>query len=290
VRLFHSSKKYSYQTGVKTQPAYISLTKTILLTVIGGVVFVIFLVFHNSEYTEVRPASTKKINLKKPLNIKAQAFKLLSGGSNFIIQTSTNFSTVPDILFEHNQVITTIFWIGEEAGSDNGFISNTKSAWDEQWQQRYGGIDDPSNRNGYLPALFTPNENPFYIALPYNDIAPSGQRKSTAFLCPNAQRLTNQPYSWCKNSWVKVSRGDLVAYAQWEDVGPYHEDDLNYVFYRATPINKKGASAGLDVSPALADYLKLQDVDTASWCFVLESDVPAGPWKNIITRSLGNKL
>ena len=40
------------------------------------------------------------------------------------------------------------------------------SAWDQNWQENFGGYDDPDRRNGYLPAGFMPTLNPFYIALP----------------------------------------------------------------------------------------------------------------------------
>jgi hypothetical protein len=31
--------------------------------------------------------------------------------------------------------------------------------------------------------------------------------------------------------------------------------------------------------------LGLQDIDTTSWQFVNETDVPDGPWKNVVTTS-----
>ena len=41
----------------------------------------------------------------------------------------------------------------------------------------------------------------------------------------------------------------------------------------------------LDISPATAQYLSIDDSDTTEWRFVDEKDVPDGPWKAIITRS-----
>ena len=183
----------------------------------------------------------------------------------------------------HDNIITTIFWAGELPDASNAYISNVPSAWDEYWADHYGGYDDPDNRNGYYPAAFTPKENPFYVALPYNDLDANGNRKPTAGNCPN----TSSPISWCKNAWVKVTKGGKTAYAQWQDVGPLQEDDVNYVFGTARPANTWGAKAGLDVSPAVRDYLGLAGVDTTSWSFVPASSVPAGPWKNIVTTNLG---
>lgn len=81
----------------------------------------------------------------------------------------------------HKNITVTIFWIGEEGNEENGFIPNLQSAWDDIWTEHYGGIDDPNNRNRYSPANFTPSENPFYFALPYNDFNENGERKSEAY-------------------------------------------------------------------------------------------------------------
>lgn len=183
----------------------------------------------------------------------------------------------------HDNIITTIFWTGEAADASNNYISNSPSAWDGNWSANFGGLDDPDNRNGYYPAAFTPRENPFYFALPYNDLNLNGTRKASASNCPNKSNTI----SWCKNAWIKISKNGKVAYAQWQDVGPLQEDDVDYVFGTARPKNTWGAKAGLDVSPAVRDYLGLSGIDTTSWAFVPASAVPAGPWKNIVTTSQG---
>lgn len=183
----------------------------------------------------------------------------------------------------HDNIITTIFWAGEAADASNAFISNAPSAWDGLWSDHYGGYDDPDHRNGYHPAGFTPKENPFYVALPYNDLDANGKRKASAGNCPNTSNII----SWCKNAWIKVTKGGKTAYAQWQDVGPMLEDDAAYVFGSARPSNVWGAKAGLDVSPAVRDYIGLSDVDTTSWSFVSAGSVPAGPWKDIVTTSQG---
>ena len=188
----------------------------------------------------------------------------------------------------HDGIVTTVFWVGETADANNANISNTSSAWDDNWQASYGGVDDPTSRNGYLPALFAPHENPFYVALPYNDFDGAGNRKGTAGSCANAAALAgNTSVSWCKNTWLKISHAGKTAYAQWEDVGPLLEDDAAYVFGSAGPANTWGAKAGLDVSPAIRDYLGLQNVDTTSWSFVGAGGVPAGSWQQVVTSSLG---
>jgi len=186
----------------------------------------------------------------------------------------------------HNNIMTTVFWIGETADSSNAFIANDASAWDGKWKEHYGGIDDPDNRNGYYPKDFTPKENPFYFALPYNDIDTTGERKQNAFdiVFWASEKSWGQNESMCKNRWIKIIKGSKTAFAQWEDVGPFNIDDYNYVFGNEQPQNKFN-NAGLDVSPAVKDFLGLTGLDSVSWQFVDFKDVSDGPWKNIITSS-----
>ena len=188
----------------------------------------------------------------------------------------------------HRAVTTTVFWVGEQASDDNSHIANVASAWDEQWQAHYGGVDSPDARHLYSPSGFTPKENPFYVALPYDDIDDSGQRRPTASLCPNTAKP--KQYSWCKNSWIAIRHGNKVVYAQWEDVGPYQEDDTAYVFGTKQPRNQIDTKAGLDVSPAVRDFLNLGDVSRTNWNFVPASSVPAGPWRQIVTISPGESI
>ncbi len=175
----------------------------------------------------------------------------------------------------HKDISVTIFWIGEEGSNENAYISNSQSAWDLNWIDHYGGIDDPSNRVGFYPKNFIPRENPFYFALPYNDFDENGNKKSNGFFCEKI----------CKNRWIKIINGNKIAYAQWEDVGPFEEDDIGYVFGNDKPKNKINDNAGLDVSPAVRDYLGLKDIDKVDWQFVDIKDVPNGPWKDVITQS-----
>lgn len=184
----------------------------------------------------------------------------------------------------HSNIKVTVFWVGEEADASNAGIANRASAWDSHWAEHFGGIDDPLKRNGFLPSGFKPLENPFYFALPYNDYGSKGRRSDAASTIPWAgERSWSSSESMCKNRWIKIVKGDRTAYAQWEDVGPFLSDDKGYVFGTAQPSNTQLAKAGLDLSPAVKDYLKLADVDTADWQFVDDKDLPDGPWKLTIT-------
>ena len=187
----------------------------------------------------------------------------------------------------HQNVTVTVFWIGEPGTEENGFIPNLQSAWDDKWMEHYGGVDDPDNRIGSLPANFTPLENPFYFALPYNDFDENGERRSDAYdVVPwSNERTWNGSESMCKNRWIMISKGERIAYAQWEDVGPFGEDDASYVFGSSPPKNEINEGAGLDVSPAVRDFLNLNDIDEVDWQFVDIKEVPDGPWKVMVTES-----
>jgi hypothetical protein len=67
------------------------------------------------------------------------------------------------------RTMTTLFWVGEGADSENAYISNQGSYWDDTWTTHFGGVDDPNDRCSYYPCAFVPKENPFYVALPYGE-------------------------------------------------------------------------------------------------------------------------
>jgi hypothetical protein len=195
--------------------------------------------------------------------------------------------TVPVEYPLHKGITSTIFWVGEKASDANDNISNSPSAWDDQWKKHYGGVDSSTKRNGFLPSKFCPKENPFYVALPYNDFGDNGKHKQEIFSLVPWVKSGNIPddYSVLKNRWIKIMHNGKTAYAQWEDVGPFGEDDQNYVFGSSSPENKENKNAGIDVSPAVRDYLGLSGIDKVDWQFVDSGNVPDGAWKKIVTTS-----
>ncbi|HZS73365.1 MAG TPA: polysaccharide deacetylase family protein, partial [Candidatus Nitrosotalea sp.] len=147
----------------------------------------------------------------------------------------------------HQNIVTTYFWVGEPADADNSYNDNLSSAWDDNWTSRYGGVDDPNTRNGYLPSGFVPKENPFYFALPYNDFNDDGTRKDNAYdvvYWSSEKKTWDDSESMVKNRWIEITKGDKTAYAQWEDSGPFVYDDSNYVFGNARPENTLNHNAG----------------------------------------------
>ncbi len=179
-----------------------------------------------------------------------------------------------------NNIVTTTFWIGEEAAKNNP-VANHKSSWDQQWAKNYGGYDDPNpkNRSQYLPAKFTPRQNPFYIALPYNDTTRGKTKPEASKVIPWFEEAFERPgRTVLKGRWVAVRFKDRIAYAQWEDVGPFRTDHWQYVFGNERPKPNLNKGAGLDVSPAVRDYLGMRSTDVTDWRFVDFDEVPSGPW------------
>ena len=178
-------------------------------------------------------------------------------------------------------VVATVFWVGE-LPTENNPTPNTMSAWDQNWQANFGGYDQPDHRDGYLPAGFTPSLNPFYVALPYNDVAKGGVHR------PEASQVI--PWFWesyrgdgisvCKGRWVAIHHEGKVCFAQWEDVGPFEVDHWQYVFGKESPRGNRNQSAGIDLSPAVRDFLNLRSGQTVEWRFANDREVPRGPWKN----------
>lgn len=168
--------------------------------------------------------------------------------------------------------------------------------------------------NGYFPTTDTgyngaaPSENPFYLDLPFDDMndktayAERCQVVPWASMYPAAD-CTDPSFSYLKNAWVAITgpNGD-TCYGQVEDAGPssgslYH--DANYVFgdSDARPANTKFSGdktqgAGMDVSPALNGCLGFKELDGdddhVTWQFVDATDVPPGPWLDVVTTSPPN--
>lgn len=177
-------------------------------------------------------------------------------------------------------IVTTTFWIGEKPTANNP-VPNRASSWDENWTQSYGGYDnpDPARRRNMIPVNFIPRQNPFYVALPYNDKARTGHRPEAPNVIPWFQEAYQGPaVSTCKGRWLAIRKGNRTVYAQWEDAGPFRTDHWDYVFGNARPKPNLNKGAGLDVSPAVRDYLGMQSTDVTDWKFVDFKDVPIGPW------------
>jgi len=180
-------------------------------------------------------------------------------------------------------IVTTVFWIGEKPSGNNP-VPNRISSWDKEWTKNYGGLDDPdpARRSNYVPVKFTPRQNPFYCALPYNDKAREGHRPEAPRVVPWFNEAYQGPaVSTCKDRWIAIRKGNRTVYAQWEDAGPFCTDHWQYVFGNERPKPNLNKGAGLDVSPAVRDYLGLKETDVTDWRFVDFKEVPRGPWSTL---------
>lgn len=181
-------------------------------------------------------------------------------------------------------IVGTIFWVGELATPKNP-VPNTASSWDPKWMRTFGGFDDPdvaARVAGYRPAGFIPKMNPFYVALPYNDCSNYNATKvEAARMIPwFKDAFTREGKSVCENRWIAIRHNGRTCYAQWSDCGPFVTNDAAYVFGNARPTNTKNQGAGIDLAPAVRDYLGFTSGKTCDWRFVDESEVPAGPWRD----------
>ena len=168
-----------------------------------------------------------------------------------------------------------MFWVGETGSGP----TNIRSAWDRNWLNSYGGVDDPVRRKCYEPARFRPQENPFYVALPYCDMEAGHLKAEAAKVVPWFMAEFRGPgCRVCKGRWLEIRHGLKTCYAQWEDVGPLYTDSAAHVFRDDRPSPNINHGAGIDVSPAVRDYLGLRSLDLVDWRFVDQSDVAVGPW------------
>jgi hypothetical protein len=182
-------------------------------------------------------------------------------------------------------IVATVFWIGEQP-TDKNPTPNHKSSWDTEWEKNFGGYDDPDpakRTSNYCPVGFTPGLNPFYVALPYNDcIDCTAHKPEASRVIPwFKERFSKPGRTVLRGSWIAIRYGNRVCYAQWEDCGPFVTDDYEYVFGNARPKNTSNHGAGIDISPAVRDYLGLSSSGKCDWRFVDVNEVPGGPWRTL---------
>ena len=178
-------------------------------------------------------------------------------------------------------IVTTIFWTGERSTANNP-VPNSRSSWDRRWAANFGGYDNPNPaaRRDFIPIAFMPRQNPFYVALPYNDVEGSRTKPEAYSMIPwFRSAFVRSGQTVLKDRWVAIRHGGRVCYAQWEDCGPFRTDHWQYVFGNERPRPNLNQGAGLDVSPAVRDYLGLANKDVCDWKFAEYREVPSGgPW------------
>lgn len=168
-------------------------------------------------------------------------------------------------------IVPTVFWINQVPASGWGLSFGSWPSW-----QGVDGVDARSKlRRSVSPS---PLLNSFYVALPFNDLCfPDLARKWMPAGWYKAPVPGQKVASCCKDRWVEIKNGQgRLCFAQWKDVGPLRFDDAEYVFGPKRPASK----AGLDVSPAVAQYLGIDRHGAAhvAWRFVDAADVRPGRW------------
>ena len=119
-----------------------------------------------------------------------------------------------------------------------------------------------------------------YIALPYNDVPHGFTNPESRTVIPwFLEEYRRDGISVCRDRWIAIRNiVGKTCYAQWSDCGPFRTDHWKYVFGNERPKPNLNRGAGLDVSPAVRDYLGLASTGVTDWKFVDFRDVPEGPW------------
>jgi hypothetical protein len=231
-----------------------------------------------AEEQSTSPYATAADFAKYAMKLREQA--LLKVEPQVFVPTSSRPATTR--FAWKTSIVTTVFWVGEQAGGNNP-VPNFKSSWDANWTSNYGGFDNPDSsvRRNYIPVAFVPRQNPFYCALPYNDVTHGQFKPEAPLVIPWFKQAYTEPgHSVCQHRWIAIRKGNRTCYAQWEDCGPFRTDHFQYVFQNERPKPNLNHGAGLDVSPAIRDYLGLAPTDVTDWQFVEVRDVPPGPWRS----------
>ncbi len=197
---------------------------------------------------------------------------------------------------------------GAPTGGCDAKLSNASGKCDDT--NSIASLRTPANNYTAPAGSPTIYESPFYLDLPYDDYNQSDSTDTTGYSrrCTDipwandagfAGHCTDQSFSYMKNRFVKVMANGQTCYGQIEDAGPADDGNGNgnyadypYVFgvNDARPYNTSYNSAGMDISPALGACLlgSFNNDLKVSWQFVDNVDVPAGPWKTIVTTTPPN--
>jgi peptidoglycan/LPS O-acetylase OafA/YrhL len=194
----------------------------------------------------------------------------------------------------HRGVPATVFRIGALVPGRGADGQSLQSGWDRDWALHYGGCDghgvpgvacrsDLAERTGpdWFPVDAVPQENPYYVGLPYNDLLDAADRAAVPWAGDPgyAEHRGDRTFSLLKNRWVRVTGPAGSCDAQVEDTGPGPQD-APYVLGSAAPAHDPAINLG----PALAACVGLRDTGAGArvdWSFVA---VPRpGPWTAVVT-------
>jgi len=76
-------------------------------------------------------------------------------------------------------------------------------------------IPTPSARRDYIPVAYIPKQNPFYCALPYNDVTKDQFKPEAQLVIPwFKQSYTGPGQSVCRHRWIAIRKGNRAAKTQ----------------------------------------------------------------------------
>jgi hypothetical protein len=128
--------------------------------------------------------------------------------------------------------------------------------------------------------------NPFYVGLPFDDLAhPDLAKKWVPPYWHRSNLPDKEPLSTCKDRWIEIeNKNGQRCFAQWLGVSQHRSDDAEYVFGDANPKD----AIGMQISGRVAQQLDLLNHPGGiKWRFVDDKEVASGPWlpydaKNLI--------
>jgi len=152
--------------------------------------------------------------------------------------------------------------LGWRRGRANYPVSNYRSSWERIGQAITADLTTRSStRRNYNSGGIYPLQIPSIVRCRTTMSRTASLKPEAPLVIHGSNRPTRDWSSVCKDRWVAIRKENRTCYAQWEDCGPFRTDHFQYVFQMNGQANLN-EGAGLDVSPAVRDYLRLQPTDT----------------------------
>jgi len=133
-------------------------------------------------------------------------------------------------------IVTTVFWVGEEAGANNP-CRTTEVPGTPNWTGNYGGLDNPIRRRDatIFRWHFPPPDILLFVRCRTTMSRTASLTEAPLVIHGSNRTYTGPGQSVCKDRWVANSKGNRTCYAQWEDCGPFRTDHFQYVFQNERP-------------------------------------------------------
>jgi len=176
-------------------------------------------------------------------------------------------------------IVTTVFWVGEQAGGNNR--SKLQKFLDFNWSENYAEPILRFQRTAQLhPNCFYSQAKPLLLCFTVHDVTHGQFKPEAPLVIPwfkHEYRGRGSRYAeidglpFVRQSHLLCAMGRLRSVSH---------DHFQYVFGNERPKPNLNHGAGLDVSPAVRDYLGLAPTDVTDWQFVEVRDVSSGPWRS----------